>query len=325
MPAPGCQRAREVALLGLGAVAALLWPLLGELESRAAGPSPAPSLWVADREAGALFGLDAELYFVRRIALDSPEALAPGPDGELWVLRSRGAGAAPARRLLRIDGEGRALAEHELPWPARLRPSGDGGALCAPLAPGPPILLARADALHELERSAGAAFAEAGAPGLALAWREGRVELRKPGGDVLTRELGFPLADFAADPWGPGWWVLARGPGAGLLRLSADLEPLWRVRVADGFELLAAVPGQERAWLGDALGGELLRVGPAGVERHLREPALIGLERLLALPGGGLLALGPGALVRLGPRGEPLPSQGGFAHLVDACVFGHPR
>jgi hypothetical protein len=293
----------------------------------ACGEARAPLYRVADRAAGAVLGLDAELCVVERLALVEPRLLAAAPDG-LWAACATRAGAPAPQRLARVerrtgvvttsdgaalvalctDGRGSALVlEHDA-----ARNGGSSGA--------GDTLLWRVAADHG--RTLLGAFPSA----RALAAQPGAVLVGCAGGElVLLRADGAVLA--LARGWGPVH-ALARGPRAGtwwslegdeertLRLLERDLAPIRSARVAPGTSRFAAVERAERVWI--AAGGRVSRLGPEGADE-------VGLElppgpwEVALATGSGVLLQGPGALLEvevLHGVARVRRAQGGFALLA---------
>lgn len=129
-------RTTGLAALGVGALLALAvgWWRLGCGDSRAT--SPAVHVWLCDRDAQAVVGLNRDGFEVVRRAVEWPLEVAPLPGGGFWVLSALAAGPDSDLCLRRLNARGEISVERELPRArghfrapgdaARLRMSEDG-------------------------------------------------------------------------------------------------------------------------------------------------------------------------------------------------------
>jgi hypothetical protein len=321
-------RSGALAALGLGILAALLalggrTLLARPLASGAASPSV--ELWVCDRDARRLVGLDPEGLVVREVPVPHPLRLALASPEELVVLCAERPGAAAPRRLLRLDGRGALLA------------SLDPGPLAADALAvdtrGRAHVLRGGAAGSELwcwDRSGGFRPVRAGIAGAGIA---GGRDLRAgPGGVwVLGEHRAWP-ATGGEWPAGPGElldlafgsgvaWELRRVEGRVRLRRLTDggidelpLPGVPERVIAGGAGLAWCAGSRGRAWRVEPAPRGGARRGPVAVELPGRP-----LRGLVPSPWGVWVLL-PGAVLRLGPRGELRFAQGGFESLVDGTT-----
>lgn len=273
-------------------------------------------LWVADRGAGRVLGLDAAL--VPRVVAPGP-APGPGPErlvaaagGGAWVAR-----AGRARSLLRLDAAGRVVEERGA---ARLAD------LCADARGGPWLLCGAAgderlvlpDGVEVAPRVGGArhlALAETRRGGVTWLVAGGeRGELAAGQGDVvLSRgDLGEPVLGAAAD--GSGFTLLC---GGSLARVPLDLASVERrALVEPPGVLVGSRAGGVWHVAGNGRGARLMRRGA----RDVWIDGLTGAWAGAALPDGGIALVHPGAVVVASATGRLTASQGGFRELVSAAA-----
>lgn len=284
--------------------------------------------WLADRDGGALVGLDSDRLEVRRVALESPVELELGSDGDLWVACAGAGGPVGPHRLLLVEDEsGRIEREFQLGPILDLESvDGPGGAVLA--------VAFGSGGAREVVRCAGEgapatiergddAFCAAGAWGCTLVGSErGELRLWGPDGQRLARRVfGGVISDVAPGPEPGCWWVLDAAGGAAGQRLALvgrDLSSRWEVPAGVVALSLAPERGVERVWLCDGEGALVRRLGPGGT----LELAQVGLAHSGATRASwghdGLLWIAaPGALLCLDGSGARVPGQGGFQFLVD--------
>ena len=320
----------------------LLGVVLGFAPGRQLDPAPSspPAVWVADRDAQRVVGLDSNLIEVTQRPVRWPLEIEARSDRAFWVARA---------------------ADGTLDGAFELSLHGPRGRVRRTEAFGPLVDLAVLDGVDALvvERRSGEPNAvwrvrEDGARWIALqigklrcaTGRSDRVLAGTDEGEVLLsdadgtrtvldhRSFGLQIIDLAPGPApsaptssdGPGdsspetWWVLGLdSAGLGrLLLLGADLEPVWEVGTELRPRHLVPVPGSEQAWIADITAPRVRRYGPGGVLEIDRDDLQVfGLDRGVAWPDGGIVLTAPGALLRLDANGDLLPSQGGFAYPVD--------
>lgn len=321
-------RRRACAYLGAGAALGLLPRLFAREEWDVC-------LWIADRGADRIHGLDRSLIVRRSVTVDAPTGLAHARGGGLWVLGSL-SGAASGPFVLQLLEPGTQASQVRLEF-------GASGHLV--VGPGGAAFLIEwggggngADQLWCVEPDGARRHRVLAAHGLTALAATGtgpasRIvaggssgELWSFGGPSLARDplplalgaLGGAIRDLAPGPAG-GTWALG-GDRARLELLDEDLQLLWGVGVDPGRWRLVAVPGEERVWLLDGGLPEVERRGPGGrLELRRRDLPMAGLECGLAggaRDGVGLLLATPGALLRLDGEGRSLPGQGGFVFLT---------
>lgn len=288
--------------------------------------------WLADRDGGAVVGLDRERLEVRRIALDTPVELALGPAGDLWVACAGAAGPVGPHRLLLVEDESGRI-ERELALGPVLDleavEGGSGDVLAVELGSTGPRQVVRVSptgAVTLVERSEDA-FCAAAAFGCTLVGSErGELRLFGPDGQRLARrDFGGVLSDLAPGPEPGTWWALDAAGGAGGTRLALlgrDLAPRWVVPAGLAALTLAPVRGAERVWLCDGEGALVRRFGPGGsLELAHIGLAHVGASRASVGNDSSVWIAAPGALLCLDGAGASVPGQGGFGYLVDVeCV-----
>jgi hypothetical protein len=318
---------RAIALIGAGTLAAAAMALAERGCHAARATRGAPAVWVADRGAGAVFGLDADLFVTRRVELDPPAALAADGAGGWWALCARDGWAGGAFELEQRNAAGELLLRLPVSGPARLAADAGGGVLVLPedaVTPwrrlGPdgrprPLPPRRGAALLAMD---GARLALAGPGGLVRSF-EGERELAR------VELAGAVRALAPAGGPEPGWWaVLEREQARELRRLDAALAELWKAPWRGAEALLAPHPDGARVWRVDRGAGSLELLGRAGAERFRADPALEDALEARALAGGALLVLTPGALLRFDERARRRPGQGGFDLLSGLAVPAQP-
>lgn len=317
------------ALLGLTSGALGASGAFGASGASGGGPVAA---WLADRDGGAVVGLDRERLVVRRIALESPVELALGPDGDLWVACAGAAGPVGPHRLLLVEDESGRI-ERELALGPVLDlesiEGGSGAVLAVEFGSTGARQVVRVSptgAVTMVERSEDA-FCAAAAFGCTLVGSErGELRLFGPDGQRLARrDFGGVLSDLAPGPESGTWWVLDAAGGAGGTRLALlgrDLAPRWVVPAGLAALTLTPVREAERVWLCDGEGALVRRFGPGGsLELAHIGLAHVGASRASVGNDGSVWIAAPGALLCLDAAGGSVPGQGGFGYLVDVeCV-----
>lgn len=307
--------------LALGAAVALAWrtapPIGGEFE-----PGP-PTTWVADRDADAVVGLDDGLFEAKRIELTSPVELERAADGALWVVSARDSHPLGPHDLVRYGPDGRRTAAasfgpvydlERLGADALVVERTNGAGRVACVTPdGSVTVLASLPTVR---------CASGSGDRVAIGTEEGDVLLldiaATPPALVAQHALGGIVGDLAPGPTDGTWWVLDVG-GAGRLRLlEPNLVPRWTITVGLHALHLLPIRGEERVWLADTTAPVARRYGSGGaLELDVQNLPLSGLDRGVALAGGGVLLAAPGAVLHLDATGTLQPGQGGFDFLVD--------
>lgn len=293
------------------------------------------ALWVADSGGDRVLALDHDFLVVGGAAIRDPRRLATLADGGAWVASASGPGA----RLIRIDAAGARRAELECPPVLDLeRCAARGGSSALVLACDAPGTAAvwRLDERGRhgpIARAAGGR-AVAGRGELVLVGAErGELVLVRDRGErpvLAWAQLPGPIADLAPGPGRDRWWCLEEGACPRLALLDGRLEPLWTEELGPEWcgsgARLAAVPGEERAWL--ALPGRSLvrRHGPGGaLELEIGPLPSLDAGRALAALGKDLVVAAPGALFALEGGALPLDAarvaraQGGFSFVADVA------
>jgi hypothetical protein len=315
---------RTLAWFGAGAAVTLAASLLPAAVQTARPASPRVSVWVADRDASRIVGLDADLLPAREHALGWPLAVEPRDDGGLWVLRSGNATSGFGMRLASLDADGAVANETWLESAPDL------------------ALLDGSDALVIEHRGAALAkdrvwrFAPDGTgrilleePGLAaLCAARGAVVLAARDGRLLRVAADASRKVHARTAHAASWADVAPGPDGGLFALDVssppavaflgpDLAVRWRVALGLAARSLGVVPGEERVWVSDSNGARVKRFGPGGALELDVPVVLHAPDHPVAWRGGGVLIGAPGAVLRLDAAGQPGPGQGGFAWISD--------
>jgi len=300
---------------GIGALAALAIALAsGRLRSAELAPPGPVVLWVADRDAGRLYGLDEDLILAARLPLAAPLDLARARDGRLYVLCAPG-------RLVELDARGAPQRELEVGTCLDLETQADCALLVqqpGPEGPRRAAILAPDEAPRTLLEAERLRCICGSLDSVLVGSDDGRVErLALANGERLgSVVLGGAIVDLAPAAEAGGAFALD-GAGRRLLRLAPDLALHWQADLPLEARHLAPVGGEERVWLADCAAPRVLRYGPGGaLELDCPNLPLRGLDRALAWSGGGVLLVAPGALLQLDRQGHQAPGQGGFNFLV---------
>ena len=319
------ERGRGVGLAlfaaGLGVLGACLAAFAG------AEPPPVPPgeavVWVADRDASRVYGLDSNLLLARRLAVDWPLEVEPAHDGGLWVLRSAAGISSSTHRLDRFDANGVLVTELWLERATDLDVLGGGEqALLVEERAGFPARLLRVrteGSLFVLIERGGLACVTGERDTAVVGTSEGDV-LRvhaESGAVVTSARVGTRIIDLAPGPEPGMAWALDGAGNGRVVLLAADLSVRWSRALARSAAHLAPVRGEERVWLANTLEPCVVRIGPDGVlELDRCGLPLPGLDRALAWRGGVIVSA-VGAILRLDSTGNLRPGQGGFDFVVD--------
>lgn len=320
---PG-RRALLGVALGACSAMALGWAH-GTRSNRAAGTV---KVWCADRDRGALFGLDRDLLSTLRVSVESPVGVSPRPDGGAWVLSAAQGDPLGVHRVLRLDRYGQERAGANLGAVIDLVGEASGDALAlefhTPLAD----RVWRVDAAGGvsavgeglgLQCVAAQGGGTSGPRRIAVGAQDGRLFLW----DALGTELksvgfGSPVLDLAPGPETGTWWVLWAEGGGTLGLLGADLSLHWQAPAGIQAANLIPRPGVEEVWLASTTEPRIRRYGVGGaLELDLDVGPLGGFSRGTAWIRGGVLLTTPGALVHFDRTGQLQPGQGGFQYLTD--------
>lgn len=323
----GLSGSRELALLGIGVLAALLFGVVRSARAEQAGrlePTTRVQYWAADRDGDHVFGLDGELLLRTKIAVQRPLRVAARHGGGAWVLHAMGTSIEP-HGLLRIDEWGRTQAVVALGECSDLATWRGRDALVIERLGGTDRVL-RVNASGRKTRL----FEGAGLRCLAT---RGDVLIVGDAGGGLTRvsldsggaearrvpcetEAVARLAPASDD----GWWLLAADFRRTLTRLNSELEPLWSTPThAGSLDMVVAQTG-DSVWLAEETRPVLRKYGELGRLIFQRDATLAGIGRGVPTPDGGAIFAAPGALLRFDERGAALPGQGGFEFLVDVSA-----
>ncbi len=324
--------------LGLGVIIALLWGARTSLVSAGAAalgqPSAGPgavALWICDRDASALIGLDADGLRRARIEVPFPVELEPGADGALWVLYQLGPGPSAGRRLCSISVEGRVRVDLPARGLGGLVACGQG-AVAGVLQRGAVANLVRFDragARLELGAIESDAYLACGEDG--RLWLAGPSLLSQAGESPhIIRELPSVPTRITTAWSSQGAWMLERSARdeLRLVRLDGAGQALFEVPAADlrlgsGPVLLAGEAGLG-VWLVTER-GEALHLDDDGEFVARGSLPMLGVEAISTSLGGGLLAVSGGSLMRLDPQALSLPGQGGFRYACDLISIDTTR
>lgn len=280
------------------------------------------AFWCADRDGGAIHGLDDRLCVARTIAAHRPVFLEPGPSGSLWVVEAARGRAGP-HEVVQVDPEaGRgtarvvgavlaAAAEGERLWflERRLRdvtlssvtPAGHlarrvslPAAVCLSAAPGRVAVGTGTERLLFFETGSAAA---------------------SPAPASVHRLPGVPV-DLRPGPRGLWWVALEEPPRLLLVHEAGGLR--WS-RPASGDDLLLAGGGDEVELL-DGARGDRVAYDLAGVGHDRGRLPLRGISVGIRAGPGRRLYASPGALYSVHERSGRESTQGGFEFSSDVVA-----
>jgi hypothetical protein len=303
-----------VSLMALGVLlsVALAW------SSRPAAAGEGVALWVADRGANALFGLDDDLFFSRRIELRAPVALARAPEGGVWVLSATEGTPLGAHRLLRVDAEGVPQVDAHFGQVLDLGSLDGRDALVIERGPATELVrvVGQDGDMRTIFERTGLTCVVGRGERVLVGTADGELVLldASSGVPLAFHSLGSEIGDIAPAP--RGWWVLDVSGAGHLALFDEDLNLSWLAATHAQALHLTPEPGRESVWLASSTQPSVRRFGPGGVlELTQDELPLSDLDRGLAWRGGVLL-LSPGGILRLNRRGRIQPAQGGFTFAV---------
>ena len=275
----------------------------------------AVAVWVADRDASLLVGLDRRLFVGLRVSLAHPLRVVALADGGAWVVCAPAGHPRAAQRLVRVDARGRTLKSCAIGMVLDLAADEAGGVWRIEELDGGRRLCHATHGGERSQRAFAGATAVAARAGACLVGTEGgRVELAS-GTRQEVRALGAGVVDLAA-AGATDWWVLLENGRLFLLdaRLATERE-----HVLAGARHLSAPAGEDHVFASGA--EQVWRIGPRGVTRmglSARGPACGG--RCAATAEGGVLVALPGAVLRLDRRQRLASGQGGFDFAVDLAA-----
>ncbi len=285
----------------------------------------------ADRDAGQLVVLDADLLELSRLSMPYALEVEARRDGKLWSVSASALGPLGPHFLRRVDLSGAVDMELGIGPLFDLACADGDGAL---------LVVGRPDGQREaLEVSSGGGVRalEVGPALSAVAANGGRALVAghdgwlrsyslTPGApSTLSRQFGGVLADVAPGPLRMGFYVLDVAGSVSQRRLALvaeDLSTVWVKPVGCGALHLSVSPDRRRVWLADGAARFARRFGAdGGLEIPFAALAAAGVERGLAHDDGGAVFAAPGTLLRLAPDASALPGQGGFDFLVDVAAL----
>lgn len=319
---------------GLGAFGfgVLMAPLLGPSPKRVA-------LWVADRDANQLVGLDQDFLVATSTPMASPVRVVAMADGGAYALSAIGGSPIGPHSLVHVDSQGGLQQVGLLGVGVDLAQSGedevfvvemglwgaDSRVLRVELGP----VLSGAAPQRDLVPFAVSPGAVAVGVQVGLGTANPKLSVlvgsdsgrltRYDGAGALLQEvagLAGEIGDIAPGP-DRGWWVLDVASPNRLLRLDRNLGLLWAVETGLHSESLAAVEGEPRVWIADTTEPLVRRFGPNGVLELSAPTVATDFSRGAGLQSGEFWVASPGAALRLDQYGGGLPGQGGFDYLVD--------
>jgi hypothetical protein len=292
-----------------------------------------PAQWIAaDRDAGALVFLDADLFVVERRSVPWPTKVRAARGG-IWTVSAVHGHPKGEHDLRWMAWDGSAAAHLVVPPVIDLGTDTDGSAW----------LLARTDCEScEVLRAVPQGLADrfdAPSDARSLAVRDGRVGLAAGASGFLVLDeercawlrSALPGAARALDATAieQGWWVLFRDdlPGSErLVRLDLELNAIAAVPAA-GAERIAEMGLNEGSdlWLLGGSGTWARRIGTRhGEELAFTHLSALGVTALAADARGAVLFAAAGVLLRVDGAGFPAPGQGGFSRLVDLARVPAP-
>lgn len=299
-----------------------------------------PEVWVCDRDAHHVLGLDGDLFVAQSLATRFPVRVASRVGG-FWAVTAEGGSPIGAHALSVWDGAWTTYASKLGPI-VDLGTGVDGDALLVEFGlTGLPSRVLRGNVAGVLELAvhpgalavAGQAFASPSASGsmeallasVLVADAAGRVTRYGPGGAVLGAvDLGGELVDVAAfgsaAQAGGRVYVLAANGGGRLIALNAALAVEWEVALGLQVDELSVSPDGAHLWIADSTEPLARRYGADGsLELQVLLPAS-DISGVQAVANGGALFTSPGAVLRVDGVGTVLPGQGGLSYATDLCL-----
>lgn len=311
--------------LGVG----LAWATARDANSAPAEPSSTAivRVWLADRDADRVVGLDRALMVVHSTPVVAPTEVEARSDGGAWVISAAAGDPLGPHRLLRLSAAGATLAACDLDVVYDLSVDPADRAIVVDASAGAVRVGVYDDsAARTLSWSVAGAICAAGDGRRVLVGTSvgslARFDMLAPQAPPHLATFGGIVSDVAAGPRPGRWWVLDAAGQGRLALVDSALANLWTRPVQLHALHLAPVPGVERVWIADSTQPHVRRFGANGVLEIDRADMLAGgLDRACVAPAGGALFPAVGALLALDAQGGRAPGQGGFDFLVDAaCV-----
>ena len=300
----------------------------------AAGESPgAVAYWVADRDAGAVVGLDHQLFVARRYELPWPVRVLPWRGAGVVVASAAAGGPEGPHELIALDANGMCVQR----WPCDpvidLTVASDR--LVAVVETG----RGRALVEHSLHTGGTSPALGLGSSFTCCTFSGNRLFVGTRHGSVHIFDEDFQLehvarpvewvSDLEPGPQRGSVWVLDATSTGRLVCFGPGFGVCWSVAL--GFQpgvheldingpTIVSNETEECAWLIEPETRRLRCFGSDGVLACSVELATAnGLARGAACGQSGLLLSGAGAIHQLGPGGRPALGQGGFDFVVDVC------
>ncbi len=286
------------------------------------------AVWLADRGAGQVVGLDRD--WIHRVAfrVSNPIALAPANDGGVWVVSAlrnwRNRRRAESHEWFRLDSNGALIARGEWSGFRSVVSTSSGG--CA-------VLLHQGRAVEFFDGGGdrigsrcslggsttnGEGFtrlvSRSGEEQLAL-HRGGELGLLQDGRVIESACFDDRLVSACSSR--AGWWLLTERR---LIELDVKLEKLRERKAPRKAAQVFSSGSGEGVWALDQAGRTAQEFGARGAGWRRREWRLAGASLGMELEHGALLLITPGALLVFDGHGEPRAGQGGFSHLVDLAI-----
>lgn len=321
--------ARTAALLcamvfALSLGAALGWSRVREADAPL--PTAHVAVWITDRDADHVYGLNRDLLLVRSVAVRAPIEIEGRSDGGAWVVSSTNADPLGRHQLMRLTADGSIVAHAQLAPVFDLASDEFGRAEVVDFdANGERVRVFDASAAPIWQRAwPGASSAAAQGASILVGTSTGELalfDLTSSTAAPLRIFWGGSISDVAPGPASGTWWALDAHGACRVALFDAALAVIWSKTVGLHALHLAAQKGVERVWVADTTQPHVRRFGPGGaLEIDRADVPLGGLDRACAALGSTLLLTAPGALLRLDSNGQNLPGQAGFDFLVDVST-----
>ena len=286
------------------------------------------AVWLADRGAGQVVGLDRDLIHRVVFRVSNPVALAPASDGGVWVVSAlhnwRNGRRAETHEWFRLDSNGALIARGEWSGFRSVVSTSSGG--CA-------VLLHQGRAVEFFDGSGACTGSRCplgmsttnGEGFMSLVSRSGEEQLAvRRGGELGLLQDGRVIESACFDdplvsvcPSQAGWWLLTERR---VIELDDKLEKLREKKAPLKAARVFSSSSGEGVWVLDQAGRTAQEFGARGLGWRRREWRLAGASLGMELEHGALLLITPGALLVFDGHGEPRAGQGGFSHLVDLAI-----